>query len=68
MRAVQLKPHYAEAWVNLATDYLKVGKSAEALAAAQKALSIARAKGQTSVVQDIEAWLSNRQALVPGTP
>ena len=70
-QALQLNPDLDEAYMNLTLAYAKIGRSTEAIATAQRALTVARAKGQAELAAQIQAWVSqyrndlfNRQ-LVP---
>src|SRR5262249_23980547 len=56
--AVRLKPDYAEAWANLAAAQAKLNHRDDAITAAQKALDLARAHGQTEIARQIDDWLS----------
>ncbi len=58
-QVVTLTPDYAEAWANLAFTYAAVGQSSGAISAAQKALEVARHKGQSTVVATMEKWLNS---------
>jgi tetratricopeptide (TPR) repeat protein len=58
-RAVQLQPDYAAAYEALARAYSRLGRPPDAIAAAQKATGLARAKGQLEFAQQMESWLEN---------
>ena len=62
---LRLTPDDPEAWANLAFAYGDAGNSAEAIDAAQKALDIARSKGQTTVVETLQEWLNAHPAGQP---
>ncbi len=62
IRALRFNPDFIEAYVNLASAYTKTHQSTEAIAAAQKALSIARSKNQTAWSIKIEDWLNSHSA------
>ena len=64
-QAVLLKPDYLAAYNNLAFTYAQTNQSAEAVAAAQKALDLARSKGQTAQAKQIEDWLDSHRAGLP---
>ena len=55
--AVRLKPGYLEAQINLVVVHERLNQMPEAIAAAQKALEIARAQGRAEQAANIEAWL-----------
>ena len=57
-QALKLKPDYANACYNLAMAYARLQEPAQAMAAAQKALELARSQGQTAMVKTIENWLN----------
>jgi tetratricopeptide (TPR) repeat protein len=62
IHAIKLKPDYIDAYSNLMLAYAKLDQSAEAVATAQKALEIARSKGQTEQAKKIEDWLNSYRA------
>ena len=64
-QAVQLQPDYAEAWANLAAAFGDLNRWAEAQAAANKALELARAQGLESVAKSIAAWCCQRIEVRP---
>jgi len=47
------------AYYNMASAYAKMHQSAQFLAAAQKALELARSQGQTALARQIEDWLNS---------
>jgi protein O-mannosyl-transferase len=61
-QALLFKPDYTEAYFNLALAYDKTNQPADAAAMAQKALSIARSKGEKEYVKEIERWLDSYRA------
>ena len=61
-QALLFQPDYIEAYFNLALAYAKTDQPAAAAAMAQKALSIARSKGQKEYIKAIEQWLDSYQA------
>ncbi len=61
-QAVKIKPDYLNAYKNLALVYATMHQSSEAVAAAQKALEIARSKEQTAQAMQIENWLNSYRA------
>jgi tetratricopeptide (TPR) repeat protein len=58
-RAVKLQPDYLRAYDLLARTYARLGKTAETVAAASKAVAVAHSTGQPAAAQQIEAWLKN---------
>ena len=54
---VQINPQYLKAHTGLAMMYAATHRPAEATAAAQRALELARAQGQTTLARKIEDWL-----------
>ncbi len=56
---LRLKPDCAEACFSLALAYAKTKQPVEALAAAQKALELARIQGRTELAGQIEDWLKS---------
>ncbi len=61
-QALRLRPDYAKAWANLAALYARTNRSAEALAAAHKAIELALSQGQTALARQIEDWLNAYRA------
>jgi hypothetical protein len=59
---VQLNPEYTQAYFKLAAVNAELKRPAAAIEAAQKGLDVARAQGQTAMVRQIEAWLTNYHA------
>ena len=57
-RALRLKPDSITICNNLALAYANMQQSTEAIAAAQKALELARSQGQTEMAKQIEDWLN----------
>ncbi len=60
--ALRLKPDYTEAYANLIVAYAETNRSSEAIATAQKALGLARLKGQMELAKQIEDWLKSYRA------
>ncbi|MGW8256074.1 MAG: tetratricopeptide repeat protein [Thermoguttaceae bacterium] len=56
-KSVRQKPDYLDAWINLTLVYGKSNQRKEAIAAAHRALELARASGDTRTVKKIEDWL-----------
>ena len=67
-QAVQIKPDYINAHTNLALVYSMLHQSSQAMAAAQKALELARSQQKTDQVQRIENWLKSYRAAAPDIP
>jgi tetratricopeptide (TPR) repeat protein len=68
-RATQLKPDYTEAWINLAIDcFLTSRPQADALAVAQKALDLARSRGQKAFARRMEEWIMMAQPQTVSPP
>ncbi len=67
-QALKLKPDLIEVYYNLALTYASIHQSAEAIAAAQKALDLARSKGQTALAKRIEDWLNSYRASLSDLP
>ncbi len=61
-QALSLKPDYTNAYSNLALTYAGLRQSSAAIAAAQKALELARAQGQSQQAGQIENWLNSYRA------
>ncbi|WP_428940800.1 tetratricopeptide repeat protein [Fontivita pretiosa] len=61
-QALELRPDLLEARVRLSQAYAKLGRSADAVAAGQRALDLARATGRAEAVKEFEAWLTTYQA------
>ncbi len=57
-QALRLNPDYTEAYFNLALAYSSIEQSSQAVAAARKALELARSRGQTALAKQIEDWLN----------
>ena len=60
--AVRLAPDSCAAYVSLMSAYAGWGRGADAVGAAQKALQLARAQGQTALAREIEEWLQSHTA------
>ncbi|MGD0383670.1 MAG: tetratricopeptide repeat protein [Thermoguttaceae bacterium] len=67
-QALQFKPDYYAAYLNLISAYAETGRSAEALATAEKALAIARYRQQTAPARQIEDWLNSYRAKLSNKP
>ncbi len=61
-QALRIKPDFVEACANLATAYAATSQPAKAHAMAQRALDLARAKGQTVMIKQIEDWWKSYRA------
>jgi tetratricopeptide (TPR) repeat protein len=61
-QALLFQPDYIEAYFNLALAYAKTDQPADAAAMAQKALGIARSKGEKEYIKEIEEWLDSYRA------
>jgi protein O-mannosyl-transferase len=61
-QALRLKPQFADAYYNLALAYAAMHQTSEAVAAAGKALELARSQGQTALAKQIEDWLNSYSA------
>jgi tetratricopeptide (TPR) repeat protein len=59
--AVRRDPDFTQAYVNLVPLLAQLDKSKESLAAAEKAISLARASGQQAVAEQLEEWLKHYQ-------
>jgi tetratricopeptide (TPR) repeat protein len=55
--ALRLRPNLAEAAADLALVYARMQRPDDAIAAAQRAVSIAQSNGQTELAQKFENWL-----------
>ncbi|MGD0383541.1 MAG: tetratricopeptide repeat protein [Thermoguttaceae bacterium] len=66
-QAVQIKPDYIGAYNLLAVAYASVNQSSQAVAAAQKALDLARSQGQTALAGQIEDWLNSYHGQTPSS-
>ena len=64
-QALRLKPQFTDAYYNLALAYAGMHQSSEAVAAAGKALELARSQGQTALARQIEDWLNSYSAGQP---
>jgi len=60
-RVISLEPD-VEAYANLALAYAGVNRRADAIAAAQKAVDLAREEGKSSLAGQLEDWLSTYRA------
>jgi tetratricopeptide (TPR) repeat protein len=61
-QALLFQHDYTEAYFNLALAYAKTNQPADAAAMAQKALDIARSKGEKEYIKEIEQWLDSYRA------
>jgi protein O-mannosyl-transferase len=57
--ALRLQPNFPEAYLGQAAVYSEMNRSADAITAAQKGLSLAQKNGQTALAEQIEAWLTD---------
>lgn len=62
LQTLRLKPDHMGAYANLVRIYDYTNQPSEAIAAAQKALDLARSKGQSDFAKQIDAWLSSYKA------
>ena len=62
--ALKLTPD-VESHANLAFAYAQANRSVDAIATARKAVELARSKGETSLAEQIEAWLITYRVQVP---
>lgn len=60
--ALRLSPNDAATYASLAESYEAAGRSAEALATAQKGLEVARHLSQADEIKLLEAWLAKHRA------
>ena len=60
--ALRLKPDFTLGYFNLALAYAHTQESSVALAAARKALELARSQGQTAQAKQIEDWMNTYRA------
>ncbi len=58
-QALRLKPQYPDVYYNLALAYADMRQTSEAMAAAGKALELARSQRQSALVKRIEDWLKS---------
>ena len=58
-QALQLKPDDISACKNLALAYANMRQSSDAVAAAEKALALAKSQGQAAQAEQIEDWLKS---------
>jgi hypothetical protein len=61
-----LKPTYTEVYYYMALAYASLHQSSNAIAAAQKALELARSQGKTPLAKQIEDWLNAYRASLSG--
>ena len=61
-QAVQFRPDHINAYTNMALTYAMLHQPSQAVAAAQKALEIARSQQKTEQAQRIENWLNSYRA------
>ena len=57
--ALRLNPDNINAYTNMMMAYVLLKRPAEAIAAAEKALELARAQGKTAEAAEITAWLAS---------
>ena len=67
-QVLRLKSDFSEAYFNLAFTFVRMNRSSEAVAAAQKALELARSKDQTELAKQVEKWLNSHSAGLPDLP
>jgi protein O-mannosyl-transferase len=67
-QAVLFKPDYINPYKNLALVYAMLKQPSQAVAAAQKALEIARSQEQAAEAAQIENWLNSYRAAAPDEP
>jgi tetratricopeptide (TPR) repeat protein len=60
--ALRLQPNFPEAYAGLTIVYAEMNRRADAIAAAQKALQLASAQGQSELAEQIQAWLNAHAA------
>lgn len=60
--ALKYKPTYIEAWANMALAQAALNHPDLAVVLAQKAIDMARSKGQIKLAQEVEAWLTTYRA------
>jgi protein O-mannosyl-transferase len=58
-QAVRINPDYLVAYKNLAFTYIQTNQLNEAVAAAQKAVKLARSSNQMEIAKQIEDWLDS---------
>jgi predicted Zn-dependent protease len=63
--AVRIDPAYFDAYASLAVAYAATGRRADATAAAEQAITIARNQNQTDFTNRLQSWLTNYQANAP---
>ena len=56
--AIRLQPDNFNALANMALAYAAVQQPADAIAAAEKAITVAQSKGETGLAQQIAIWLA----------
>ncbi|HEY2881450.1 MAG TPA: hypothetical protein VGJ15_03440, partial [Pirellulales bacterium] len=64
--ALQWRPDYVEAYVNLTLADAQLGRSAAAIASAQTAIALARQQGRLALAQELEISLKWYQAQLVG--
>jgi protein O-mannosyl-transferase len=60
--ALRIEPNFPEAYVRIALVSAEMNRPADAIAAAQKAIDLARAKDDFELAQQAQAWLTNYRA------
>jgi tetratricopeptide (TPR) repeat protein len=60
--AVQLRPTYTQGFLNMALTYAQMGRSADAIAAANQAIELAKSQNNAPLAEQIQAWLSRYQS------
>jgi tetratricopeptide (TPR) repeat protein len=61
-QSLQLKPDFTKAWLHLALAHAALKQPEEAIAAAEKAISVARWQNQSAQAQEIEDRLAKYRA------
>jgi tetratricopeptide (TPR) repeat protein len=61
-QAIRLKDDFAAAYYNLALVHARMHESSQSIAAAKKALELARSQGQAAMAAQIEDWLKSQGA------
>jgi tetratricopeptide (TPR) repeat protein len=64
-QALRSKPNMVEVYPNLARAYEQQGRASEAIRTAEEGLALARSRGQTTLVEQIEAWLTEHKQASP---
>jgi tetratricopeptide (TPR) repeat protein len=67
-QALRQKPDFDAVYSNLVSVYVGLHRPDEAVATAQKALDIARSRGQAAQAKQIEDWLNSYRAELSAPP